>query len=252
MHMRLLDVEIEKDAIQLLRRLYEEKILSALAGVRGCRFAGLIQSVSKPERCLSLTLWDSPEDTAAYERSGLFGELVRESSVFFTNTIEYSIRLSEDLRVEYVPVNNEPVVHSYPIAEQSGTPRDTGALTSDLWVRIVSLKILPGKMDDFKALYREHSIPVLRSEPGCLYVYLLENDENSDEVFSVTIWKRREDAIAYEKSGAFDRLIALQKETLAGHAQEKLLTGASDTSTSKGTADVLVEHYSILSGRSFR
>jgi heme-degrading monooxygenase HmoA len=249
--MRLLDVEVEKDGIDLLRRLYEEKVVTALSGVKGCRFAGLIQSVANPGRCLSLTLWDSPDDTAEYERSGLFGELIRESSVFFTKSIEYTIRLSEDLRVEYVPVSVEPVIHSYPIAAQSGTGKDARGLTSDLWVRIVSLRILQGRMDEFKKLYRDHSIPALRSAPGCIFVYLLENEVNRDQVFSVTIWKRHEDALAYEKSGVFDRLIELQKETLSKHAQEMLLTGGDDQSSSRGTGDVLVEHFSILAGRSF-
>jgi hypothetical protein len=70
-------------------------------------------------------------------------------------------------------------------------------------------------------------------------------------VFSVTIWKNQEDALAYEKSGVFEHLIELQKETLSGHAQERLLTGGGDSSNSRGTGDVLVEHYSILAGRSF-
>jgi heme-degrading monooxygenase HmoA len=249
--MRLLDVEVDKDGIDLLRKLYDEKVITALSAVKGCRFAGLIQSVTKPERCLSLTLWDTPDDTAAYERSGLFGELIQESSIFFTNTVEYTIRLSEDLRVEYVPVSKDPVVHSYPIAAQSGTGKDAAGLTQDLWVRIVSLKILSGRMEEFKKLYRDHSIPALRAAPGCLFVYLLENDENRDEVFSVTIWKTREAALAYEKSGVFERLIEIQKETLCGRAQERLLTGGGEQSTSRGTADILVEHYSILAGRSF-
>jgi heme-degrading monooxygenase HmoA len=247
--MRLLDVEVETEGINLLRRLYEEKVIGALSDVKGCRFAGLLQSVTKPERCLSLTLWDSPEDTAAYESSGLFADLIRESSVFFTNSVEYTIKLSEDLCVEYVPVSRDPVVHSYPVAAQSGSGRDIRALTSALWVRMVSLKILPGKLDEFKQLYREHSIPALRAAPGCLFVYLLESDENRDEVFSVTIWKNRQDAVAYERSGVFERLIEIQKETLCGPAQERLMTGGSETSGSKGTADVSVEHFTILAGR---
>jgi heme-degrading monooxygenase HmoA len=251
MHMRLLEVEVEAEAINLLRRLYEEKVIDALSGVKGCRFAGLIQSITRSERCLSLTLWDTPENTTAYEGSALFAELMRESSVFFTNSVEYTIKLSEDLRVEYVPVARDPVVHSYPVAAQSGSGKDIRALTSALWVRMVSLKILPGKLEAFKQLYRDHSIPALRSAPGCLFVYLLESDENRDEVFSVTIWKNRQDAVTYERSGVFERLIEIQKETLCGHAQERLMTGGTGAPGSKGTADVSVEHFTILAGRSF-
>lgn len=251
MHMRLLDVEVEPDAIGLLRRLYDERVAGALAEVNGCRFAGLIQSASKPERCLSLTLWDAPSDAEAYEASGLFGELMRESSQFLTSSTEYTIRLSENLSVEYVPVTTEPVVHSYPVAAQAGAGADPRALSAALWVRIVSLAILPGKMDEFKRLYREHSIPALRSAPGCLFLFLLDSDVNRDEVLSVTIWKTRGEAEAYERSGTFERLLDIQKHTLCGCAQEQLITGSADPSAAKGTAGVQVEHFTVLAGRGF-
>jgi heme-degrading monooxygenase HmoA len=251
MHMRLLNVEVDREGVPLLRRLYEEKVVPALGRVRGCRFAGLMQSVSQPERCLSLTLWDSPADAVEYENSGLYGQLIDESKIFFSQTVEYTIKLSEDLQVEYVPVSNEPVARSYPVAAQSGAEKRGRDLSQALWLRIVSLKILAGKMEEFKELYLTHSIPALRSAPGCRHVYLLENDEASDEVFSITIWDSREHAVAYEQSGVFDRLIGLQRHTLSGHAQGKLLAGEGDPGKSHGTGDVLVEHYTILTGRNF-
>ncbi len=251
MHMRLLNVDVEKDGVHLLRRLYEEKVVPALERVKGCRFAGLMQSVTQPERCLSLTLWDSPADAAQYEQSGLYGALIEESKIYFSQSVEYTIKLSEAMRVEYVPVSNEPVAHSYPIAAQSEPEKKGRELSRAVWLRIVSLKILPGKIDEFKKLYVGHAIPALRAAPGCRHVYLLENDENMDEVFSITIWESREHAVAYENSGVFDRLIDLQKHTLSGHAQGILLAGERDAAKSRGTGDVMVEHYTILTGRSF-
>ncbi len=251
MHMRLLNVEIDRDGADLLRKLYDEKVITALREVAGCRFAGLMQSVSNPDRCLSLTLWDSPEDALAYERSGVYGRLIEESRIFFSQSVEYTIKLSEDLQVEYVPVSTGPVAHAYPVAAQSGTGKKGRDFSQGVWLRIVSLKILAGKMEEFKRLYVQHSIPVLRAEPGCRHVYLLENDEGSDEVFSITLWDSREQAVAYERSGKFERLIDLQKETLSGYAQGRLLGGEADPGRSHGTGDVMVEHYTILAGRSF-
>ncbi len=249
MHMRLLNVDINKDGIPLLTRLYEEKVVTALARVGGCRFAGLMQSVEQAERCLSLTLWDSEVAATAYEGSGVYADLINESKIFFSPSVEYTIKLSEDLQVEYVPVSNEPVVHAYPIAAASEPEKEEGDLSPVLWLRIVSLTILPGMMDEFKKLYIAHSIPALRSAPGCRHVYLLENDKKGDEVFSVTIWESQEHAEAYERSGVFDRLIDLQKHTFCAHAQGQLLDGGA--AKSRGTGDVLVEHYTILTGRSF-
>ena len=251
MHMRLLTVDVEEEGVPLLRRLYEEKIVPSLERMKGCRFAGLMQSVTKPERCLSLTLWDSPVDAAEYEQSGLYGQLLEESKIFFSQSVEYTLRLSEDMRVEYVPVSNEPVAHSYQIAAQSGPEKQGRDLSHAVWLRLVSLEILPGKFGEFKQLYVRHSIPALRAAPGCRHAYLLENDEDGDKVFSITVWESREHAVAYEKSGVFERLIDLQKHTLSGHARGKLLAGEGDAARSRGTGDVLVEHYTILTGRSF-
>jgi heme-degrading monooxygenase HmoA len=249
MHMRLLKVDVEKDGIHLLAKLYAEKVITALERVGGCRFAGLMQSIERPERCISLTLWDTPADATDYETSGVYGNLIDESKIFFSPSVEYTIKLSEDLRVEYLPVTSEPVVHAYPIAAASEPEKQGGDLSQPLWLRIVSLTILPGMMDEFKQLYTTHSIPALRSAPGCRHVYLLENDTKGDEVFSITIWESKEHAAAYEQSGVFDRLIGLQEHTLSGHAQGKLLDGGA--AKSRGTGDVMVEHYTILTGRSF-
>lgn len=249
MHMRLLQVEIEKDGLPLLKRLYEERVMPALQTQKGCRFASLMQSMHHPDQCLSLTLWDDPADAEAYEKSGLFASLMDESKLFLTESLEYSIKLSEDLQVEYVPVPRDPVVKSYPIAVQSDGVDKGG--TEGVWLRIVSLKILPGKMQEFKRLYTDHSVPALRAAPGCRHVYLLESEERDDEVFSVTIWDSREHAQEYERSGVFEHLLDLQKETLSGLAQWKIRTGQEDDRRTVSTEDVLVEHYTILAGRSF-
>ena len=135
MHMRLLNVDIDKDGVDLLRKLYDEKVLTVLEQVPGCRFAGLMQSIAKPERCLSLTLWETPEDALGYERSGLYGRLIEESRIFFSQSVEYTIKLSEDLQVEYVPVSTEPVAHAYPIAVQSGSGRKGRDLSQAVWRR---------------------------------------------------------------------------------------------------------------------
>jgi heme-degrading monooxygenase HmoA len=251
MFMRLLKVEVDPEGLHLLQNLYSERVLGALEGVPGCRFAGLMQSIHHPDTCLSLTLWNTPEDAAAYERSGLFAQLLEESRLFFSESLEYSIKLSEDLQVEYVPVRSGPVVKSFPIAEQSETEQTGEDARRAVWLRIVSLKILPGKKDEFKKLYREHSIPALRSAPGCRYVYLLESGEDLDEVFSVTIWDSREHAAEYEASGVFERLLMLQKDTLSDLAQWKARLGVKEEQKAMSTDDVLVEHYTVLTGKSF-
>ena len=251
MFMRLVQIEIEPEGLHLLQKVYTERVLTALADVIGCRFAGLMQSIHHPDTCLSLTLWKSRSDAEQYERSGLFSQLLEESKPFFSDSTEYSITLSENLQVEYVPVRSDPVVKSYPIAAQSEAARAGGEAPRAVWLRIVSLKIRPGKAEEFKKLYREHSIPALRAAPGCRFMYLLESGEGRDEVFSITIWDSREHAAEYERSGVFEKLLGIQKQTLSGLAQWKMPSDGKDVHKSMTTDDILVEHYTILTGKSF-
>jgi heme-degrading monooxygenase HmoA len=175
-----------------------------------------------------------------------------ETRPYLSESSEYKIQLSQDLTLEYVPVPQEPVVKAYPITARSEDRVSEKDEIPALWLRIVSLKILPGKLDEFKRLYAEHSIPALRNVKGCRYVYLLESDERSHEVLSVTSWDSKQDAENYEKSGLFEQLLDTQKHTLSGLYQWKKSLGKEQASQSATSEDVMVEHYTILTGRNFK
>jgi heme-degrading monooxygenase HmoA len=250
MHIRLLTMEVDADGVALLEKQYGERIITALERTEGCRYAGLARSVTRPAHCLSITLWDTPDRAAEYERSGLFGNLLRESEIFFSPTVEYTIRLSEDLQVEYVPVPAEPVAASYPIAAQSDPGKEGGGLAGAVCLRVVSLEILPEKIDEFKSLYVRGSIPALRNAPGCRHVFLLENDRKKEEFFSVTVWESREHAEAFGRSDVVQTLVEAQKHTFTSHARGKLLAGA-DAPASRGSGGLAVELFTVLTGRKF-
>ena len=252
MYMRLVQIEVKDGALPGLRDFYTRHTIPTLHQVKGCRYAGLMQSVHHPEQCISLTLWDSQEDAHAYESGGVYKQLLEDTRPYLSESSEYKIQLSEDLTIEYVPVHQEPLVKTYPIAARSEVPasgRDEGTA---IWLRIVSLKILPGRMDEFKRLYAEHSIPALRGVKGCRYVYLLESDERSHEVLSVTSWDSKQDAEAYENSGLFEQLLEAQKHTLSGLYQWKRSLGKVEASHSATSEDVMVEHYTVLTGKNFK
>lgn len=252
MHMRLVQVEVKEGSLTRLSDHYARQVIPALRGTQGCRYAGLLQSAHHPEWCISLTLWDSPEDAHAYEGGGSYRKLLDETRPFLSETSEYKMQLSEDLTLEYIPVPNEPVVKDYPITARSEMTSSGPPTGNAMWLRIVSLKILPGKLDEFKRLYAEHSIPALRNVKGCRYVYLLESGDESPEVFSVTSWESKQDAEAYEKSGLFEQLLGRQKHTLSGLYQWKKSLGKEQASHSATSEDVMVEHYTVLTGESFK
>jgi heme-degrading monooxygenase HmoA len=243
MDMRLVQLVVKNGTPSLLREHYTKRVIPVLKEIAGCRYAGLMQSVHHPEQCISLTLWDSHAHSEGFERSGVFQQLIDEAKPLLSESSEYRMQLSEDLTLEYVPVPLEPVVRSYSVAERSTVDENRGPAT---YLRIVSLKILPGKLDEFRRLYVEHSIPALRKVEGCRYVYLLEGDESNHEVFSVTSWDSPQDAERYEKSGLYEQLLHVQLPTLAGLYQWKARVGKDVASRSATSEDVMVEQYSIL------
>jgi len=252
MHMRLVQVEVRTGALTNLCDHYSRHVIPALQQTKGCRYAGLLQSAHHPERCISLTLWDSPEDAHAYESGGAYRQLLDETRPYLSESSEYKMQLSQDLTLEYVPVAQEPVVKDYPITARSEMTSSGQPAGNAMWLRIVSLKVLPGKLDEYTRLYAKHSIPALRNVRGCRYVYLLESGDESHEVLSVTSWESKQDAEAYEKSGLFERLLELQKHTLSGLYQWKKSLGKEQASHSATSEDVMVEHYTVLTGQNFK
>ncbi len=252
MHMRLLQFEVAQGAVPPLRELYTHRIIPALQDVAGCRYAGLTQSVHHPEQCISLTLWDSQEEALAYEQKGTYQRLIDEARPYLSASSEYTTRLSENLTLEYVPLPIEPLVRGYPVAERSENAEPGKEHTSAMWVRIVSLKILPGKLTEFRRLYVEQTIPVLRTVKGSRHVYLLESDDHSHEVLSVTTWESKQDAEDYEKSGLFDQLLDGQKHLLSSLYQWKHGLGKVQASLSATSEDVMVEHYTVLTGKNLK
>ena len=251
MHMRLVQVEVRGGLIDRLRELYAERIVPALEAVDGCRYAGLMQSVHHPEHCISLTLWDNQDKAGAYERGGLYRQLLEESKPYLSDASEYTIRLSEDLKLEYVNLQPEPVVKTYPVAVQDEIHDTETRKPAAMWIRIVSLKILPGKLDEFKRLHAEQVIPKLRNVPGCRYAYLLESEDRSHELIAVTSWDSREDAENSMRLGVFDEILELEKSTLSNLYQWKMNLGKAKGSLASTSEDVLVEDYTILTGKDF-
>ena len=69
-------------------------------------------------------------------------------------------------------------------------------------------------MEQFKDLYEQKIIPVLKKTAGCRYAYLTEDANNTDEAISVTIWDTKESALEYETNGTFDSLLREAKHLL--------------------------------------
>jgi len=250
MFMRLLQVRAKYDSRSSLPVLYNNNIIPELRKAPGCLYGGLIQSVRNPDECISMTLWETPEHAEAYEQSGLFQRLLKKAESHFSDSLEWRVQLSRDLNLDYSPIHEEPVVKSYNISAASHDALRR-LETERMYVRILSIKLLPGKLEEFASLYNELIIPTLRSVHGCRYAFLTEGVEERNEVFSVTIWDRKEDADQYELRGIFDTLKRKVQHTFSHLYQWKL---AADKSTQRRIAtsdDMVARSYDIVAGQSF-
>ena len=251
MFMRLVQVRVREGFLPAVIRLYSRVITPALASAAGCQYAGLLQSVHHSDECLSLTIWKSEAEANTYEQSGLFSSLLDQTRPFQADSTELRLQLSDDLKLEYVPVPDPTVVGSYPVAAADVSSAGHEVSPRTLWVRVVSVKVRPGKLDEFKKLFAEKAIPTLRRLKGFVYVYLLEKKESPHEVLSVSGWDSKENADRYEHGGVFDQLLESQKALLSELYEMKRDREKEGSGEMVTSDDVKVEYYTVLVEESF-
>jgi heme-degrading monooxygenase HmoA len=251
MYMRFLQIKIKPEKLPELRQFYETTVIPALQNLPGCRHASLIQGAHHEDECISLTLWNSQENAEAYAQSGLFHQLLQGSQSFLAESSEWKIQLSDDLKLEYLPVPEEPVVKSYDIDAATDAQALPQVQTAFMYLRIVSAKIKPGKLEEFRRLYAEEILPALRDVPGCRYAFLTESLEAQNEVISVTIWDSRLEAENYEQSGIFDQLTQKVKHTFSELFQWKMALEQAHRGQAATSEDLTVKYYSVVTGKSF-
>jgi quinol monooxygenase YgiN len=248
MYMRLVHSKYQPHALPMIRKVYDEKIIPQLKEMKGCLYACLIKNEENTDEGLSLTLWDSQENAESYIRSGMFQALHAEIKPYLSDTSEWKVQLSKDLRIEYEKPGDESVVKSYSSLAQSGEDIPTGML----YLRLLSLKVQPKKIVEFKKIYIEDIIPNLRAVKGCQFAYLTMSTERDDEAISLTVWDSKEDADIYEKSGKFKELLKKVKHTLSDLYQWKMSLDKEADWKLRTSEDMDVKYYRVVTGKSFR
>jgi quinol monooxygenase YgiN len=250
MFMRLVQVKVKAENAGTLADLYAKHIVPTLQQTRGCIYASLIQSTSNKDESISLTLWESPHDAELYEQSGAFQHLLSEAQPYLAESSEWKIQLSKDLTLEYTPVSEEPVVRSYTVTTPS-TERPPVEEKGHLYIRILSIKLQPGKVEEFANLYQKDILPILRSVEGCRYAFLTEGVEERNEVISLTVWNSKEAADTYENSGLFRKLTRKVQHTFSELYQWKMAAERRSSVQVMTTEDLNVRGYRVVSGKTF-
>ena len=251
MFMRLVEVKVKPESSENLAALYAQRIVPVLQQTPGCIYASLIRSTANPDESISLTLWETSRDADVYEQSGTFQRLIAEAQPYFSDSTEWKIQLSKDLTLEYTPVSEEPVVRSFTETTPSAN-RPLLADTGRLFIRILSVKLQPGKTEEFARIYQTEILPVLRSVQGCRYAFLTEGVEERNEVISLTIWDSKDAADIYESSGLFRKLTRKVRHTFSELYQWKMAAERRSNVQVTTTEDLDVKGYHVVSGKTFR
>jgi heme-degrading monooxygenase HmoA len=76
-----------------------------------------------------------------------------------------------------------------------------------MWVRLTSFTPQPDRVDDLRKTFRENLMPAIKSQHGIIDAFLLEPADGQGEFISLTIWKDRESADAYDSGGTYGKLV---------------------------------------------
>ena len=251
MFMRFIQLKINMDYREIIKQFYNDSIIPELQKINGCLFAGLIQSNRSSDELISMTLWKTKAQAEAFEKSEVFQKLMKRFKPFLSESSEWKIQLSEDLQVQYTPVQEEPVLSEFEVTAQSSKSGGEALENPRMYVRLVSLKLQEDKVDEFRRIYIDQIIPALNAWQGCQYAYLIESLRHRNEIISVTIWENKKDADVYEESGKFAELIDKVKHTFSEFYRWKMALEKNIGGEVRTSDDMKVDYYGVVSARRF-
>lgn len=85
-----------------------------------------------------------------------------------------------------------------------------------MWVRIIEVRIQTDKMDEFRKIYNEEIVPVVKAQKGNTDVFLMESQDRPGQIISFTSWESQEVGDAYERSGTYVKMVNKVKHTFVG------------------------------------
>lgn len=251
MYMRFVHLKVKEGKLWDLARFYEERVIPGLEETEGCLFASLLQATEEEDESVSMTLWTSRDLAEAYEKSGLFDEFLDEGDEFLAETAAWNVRLGEDSE-STIPHLQEPEVEAFPVEVAALSDRRDDFSSRHLFMRIVAVRVKPGRLADFRERWAQEVKPRLLETKGCRAVFLVEGFKSRPQILSVTVWDRQEDAIRYEMSGVFDELTSRLKEFFSGLYQWNLAVPSGEDRDSADDRGLDVSSYHLVTGRRLR
>jgi len=190
---------------------YRERVIPALSQMQGCEFAGLL-TPWRGEDHRSLTIWRTKGAAAAYERGGLYHELLREAEPMLSSRAGWRTRPGPDSADSTEAVVREIPPEGFVVDAGDGAVGRLGKEVDNAFVRIVSIRVAPDRIGEFVSAYSNLLLPALRRQSGFRGGLLAEDTGDEGACLSITLWEREEDAARYEMSGSFAELTDSIKE----------------------------------------
>ena len=258
MYLRLVQRKLKKESLAVAKKIYDTKAIPIFREVDGCIFAGLILDDTKIGSAISMTLWTDKKKAETYEKSGVHQQILDIWKDLIEDTEEMKMQLSQDFKLEYKAVKRDPEVKAFEVVTPVENDLDKQEITEHMHLRILSVNLRKDKKKEFEDLYNSVIISELKKQEGCILAFFTENQDDENNIISVTIWNRKEDAEAYEKTGKFSELIKKVDHTFtemtrwkmsldekAGKraaVSEELRTSSSTPSSSGAAADLPRRH----------
>ncbi len=188
MFLRMVSVGIRAEHTLKIAEEYDRNVVTALRTQPGCSFASLLQNISDKKDCISLTIWNSKSDAIDYEKSGVFKRLVESLRAFYEESNEWELKLTDDLSIEYTPVQVDPTVKGYDDADTEKKYIRKFSVTPYA-ATIITLSVQPDKIQDFQDVFVANVIPKFREHKGFIHIILLrkENEFNIISFWDETI-----------------------------------------------------------------
>lgn len=92
-YLRIVSLRVKPGEVYRMIRVYEDEIVPRLLEVDGCRTAFLVRDHRDSDHVMSITLWDAREDAVAYEKGGLFHELLQRVRPMLARSSEWRMAL---------------------------------------------------------------------------------------------------------------------------------------------------------------
>lgn len=252
MLIRLVEAKLKPGTLKEFESIYSDKIIPELEVTSGCMFAGLLQDINESNQLVSLTLWESKKKVRDYVDSGRFQKNLDLAIPFMEESSEWKIQLTKEDVLNYEPVKQEPIIKSYPVNADRKTVTEEIPTTTK-YLRVLSLKLMQGKEEEFKEIYYNQIQPELENVNGCRYAFLIDNSEEDQEMLSFTIWDDLQSVVLYEQQGKFKSLLKKVQHTLDELYQWKMsLENKQGTAISVSSRDIDVSKFTLVTGKKFK